>query len=259
MATRRKEGIAPPEAAPEDGAAPEGETTGNAGEGAAPSAPAGLAGRMDETPPPARGEAGEDIDEEQFDLLVEVITESIFGGDTPDGELSTPIRQLLLANAEAPHGAPEAVAETAAYVMNAAVGTADEQGIVLEPNVILFGTLVTLDKLVTVAEGEAGEPMPDDEVAQAFTAGMEKMYEVLGPQGIFSERDARAAIEDMKNHPEEVDANLREYASPEAVDAMLKAVGSAAQTAQPQAVAPPEPEAMPPGGGGVAPTGAPAP
>ena len=255
MAKKRK-GVAPeappPETAQEAPGAPEG------GQGVAPppedgtEAPGGLMARMGGMPQPEEGEAETEFDEQQFDALNEAVTEAICG-DTPDGELSSEVRELLLQNADAPHGAPEAIAETAAYIMNSAVGAADEQGMVLEPNVILYGTISTIDRLVIVAEGEAGEEMPPDEVGQAFMVGMEKLYDLLAPSGVFSERDARGVIEEIKREPDQFDRLAREVAGDESIDLILKAVGSAAQTASvapapPQGVAPP-PEPAPPGGG----------
>ena len=223
-----KEGAAPAADAPPQSAAPGG------------GAPMQRMGGMPE------GSTGPD--ERQLDALVEGVQELIFGGGTEDGEISAEMAQLLQANADAPHGAPEIAADTAGQIMNAAVRGAEAQGVLLEPDVVMYGTMVATDKTIEVMEGETGMALSDDEVVQAFMKAMEVTYSMLEDTGLFNQRDAESVLQEIAADPTRFDAAVRDLVGPETADAVAQAVGQGGMTAVPEQDLPPAPETAAPGG-----------
>ena len=192
----------------------------------------GLVGRMGGMP--AGEEGGEVLDERQLDALVEGIQELIFGGDTDDGDLSDAMQKLLVAQSSAPHGAPEIAANVAAQIMNVAVRGAEEQGVILDANVILFGAMVCVDKVVDVMEGETGKEVTPDEMVQALMKALELMYGLLEDLGVFSQREAQAVMEEIKRNPGMFDEEVADAVGDDgSIEAMMRAMGDAPVTAVP--------------------------
>ena len=184
-------------------------------------------------------EGSEGPDERQLDAMIEGVQELIFGGETEDGEISAEMAQLLQANADAPHGAPEIAADTAGQIMNAAVRGAEAQGVLLEPDVVMYGTMVAVDRTIEVMEGETGMSLSDDEVVQAFMKAMEVTHDMLADTGMFSQRDAEAVLQEIAADPAQFDAAVRGLVGDGTADAVAQAVGQGGLTALPEQDTPP--------------------
>ena len=201
---------APPGAPPPDAsAAPPPQSAPGAGPpppGAGGPPPAG------EPPPPKfEGPAADEgtLDDEAVTEFVDKAFQIIYGGDTADGELSSPVAGMLRAQANDPE---EALAQTAAEIAGRVATSAAESNVSLDPAAVLAGTMELVGELASVASAEGISDFSQDEVNGAASKAMEKLYALTKGTGLFPQEQAVAEATDIvrASKTPEMDQSIRE-------------------------------------------------
>ena len=186
----------------------------------------------------AGGTEGDVLDEAQLDRWTENVQMGIYGGDTPDGQLSSYVESLLSASGEP----AQVVGNAAADVANMTLRNAQQQQVELQPSTVVLGTVVVVDELAQVLEAR-GQDLPTDVLTSAAMIAVERLADLTGDSGLFDPQGALQFMEGIASDPGEFDKAIRE-GDPEGAQ-MMEAAG-------------PEIEAMPmPPEQGGAPDGAP--
>ena len=222
MATLNEMRGAPQDAAPEQ----------------APPADGGADGRatLDKMMGSLRGDDELDFDEPLFERIVDRVREALFGGDTPDGALSSE----TLAQLEGGEGqaGPAGQAVNAAVEATVAVMRGAEESDVEVP--VAEGASAAMVAVFDVADAlEAmGRPLTPEQGIQALYATLDNVQRRAVEQGIWDPEEARQVMEQLAADPEEFDREMREM-DPEG-----------AQVLEQEAMADEAPAPAPPAGGG---------
>ena len=145
-----------------------------------------LGGSGAEGPPE---EQGGEVEESQVDEFVDKASELIYGGDTPEGEISTPILDMLkggLGNADQP---VDALANTGATISARVIAKAVEQGFNLDPAAAFQGMLEVLGDLATIAGEEEVYDYSQKEVDAAGIKAGEFLYQQTEELGFFDQQE----------------------------------------------------------------------
>lgn len=219
MATRRKP---PPQAMPEENMPPAGaepEMAQGTPANGAPAESAPMQGNGQAMPagkPPEQGKkdasmpgdmdmSGEQM--AQFERFHDAIMRGIWGGDTPDGQVSSPVMQLL--TQEHPDGPPGLLANAAADITASALRGNLERGVSLDPPVVVLGAAAVLEELAEIME-RMDSPMSDDEVAQASVAMMEMLFEKTKDLQFWDGEEMLGELEELAQNPGQFERDARD-------------------------------------------------
>ena len=204
MATRRKEPATPGPTTqeppmpvgggtPSQGAEPRGLIPSGAGPGTGASAP-------------SKDDLSDD-EMAQLERFHDNIMQGIGGGDTPEGQLSNYTKGLLEQPSET--GPAGQVAAAAAEITARALQGNIQKGVELSQEVVLVGAALVVDELAQIKES-MGDPLSDDEAAQALMGMWPMLFEQTASLGFWSEEDMAKTLEDVSKDPAQFDRDLRD-------------------------------------------------
>ena len=126
----------------------------------------------------------------------------IYGGSSPDGQISPEVAESLRAGQSADpeagaSGAIEALAGTAATIGARVAASAMEAGQQLDgPGVVLPGTFSLVEDLADVAVKEGIYDYAEEELASAVTLSGERLFEKTQELGLWNEQEFDAAVQE---------------------------------------------------------------
>ena len=161
--------------------------------------PTGMDGAASAAPPPAEqppvapprhpSTAEGSLDDAQVDDFVHKGMELIYGGKSPDGQLSDPIAGMLRRQANDP---TQALAETAAKVASTVISSAMDADVSLDPAAAFAGTMELVGELGSVAATEGIYDYDQDEINTAAVRAGEVLHGLTKDIGFFSQEEAMA-------------------------------------------------------------------
>ena len=143
---------------------------------------AARAGAGQQMPPRSHSNEGEMSAEAVADFVQRGYT-IIYGGDSPEGQLATPIANMLRRNASDP---VHALADTAAQVSARVASAAVQHNMSLDPAAVLAGTFQLVEELASVASAEGIYDYDQNEMNAAATQAAQGLAEQTKDLGIFS-------------------------------------------------------------------------
>ena len=139
-------------------------------------------------PPPRRPATSEgDVDQAQVEQFTEKGFEVIYGGDTDDGELSSPIAGMLRRKVDDP---AQSLADTAAQVAAKVITSAMDNNVSLDPAAAFAGLMELVGELASVATKEGIYDYSQQETDAAAVRAGEVLYGLTQELGFFSQEEA---------------------------------------------------------------------
>lgn len=161
-------------------------------------------------PPPdkaAGGMPGEESlsDDEmaQLERFHDNIMRGIAGGE---GEISKYTQGLLNQTA---NSAPEQIATAAAEITGSALRGNLHKNVEISPSVVIVGAALVVDELAEV-KAEMGDPLSDDQTAQALMAMWPMLLENTKDLGFWSEEEMNAMMQEVSQDPDQLNKDLHD-------------------------------------------------
>ena len=152
----------------------------------------------------------------QLERFHDNIMQGIGGGDTPEGQLSNYTKGLLEQPSET--GPAGQIAAAAAEIVARALQGNLKKGVELSQEVVLVGAALVVDELAQIKEA-MGDPLSDEEAAQALMAMWPMLFEQTASLGFWSEEDMAKTLEEVSKDPAQFDRDLKDV-DPTGAEAM---------------------------------------
>ena len=163
--------------------------------------------------PPAGGPAGAappmadqqaEVDPQQVDQFLDKCWQIIYGGDSPEGELSSPVMQMLRGGPEGgqAHDPVQSLADTAATIAARVVSSATEQKFQLDGAAVFIAMLELIGELATDAGTEGIYDYSQEEIDGAATRAGETLYAQTQESGLWPQEEMYADLEGMMQDSE---------------------------------------------------------
>lgn len=150
---------------------------------------------------------GASFDEGLFERLVDRQREHLFGGETPEGELSQRT-QAALADTSGQAGPPGRAVETAVEACVAVMQEAERGGVEIPPIEGIAASIVAVND-VAEAMKSLGEPLSPEQGVQAMYATVENVA-LRGQQaGVWTEEEATEITDSILEDPERLQEQIR--------------------------------------------------
>ena len=158
--------------------------------------------------PPAGGPAGAappmaeqqgDVDPKQVDQFLEKCWQVIYGGDTPEGQMSSPVLGMLRGGPEGGQASDpvQALADTAATIAARVVSSAVEQQHQLDGAAVFVSMLELIGELATDAGTEGIYDYSQEEIDGAAARAGETLYAQTQESGLWPQEEMSADMEGM--------------------------------------------------------------
>ena len=160
-------------------------------------APPSAEGPAGAAPPMAEQQA--EVDPKQVDQFLEKCWQVIYGGDTPEGQLSSPVMQMLRGGPEGgqANDPVQALADTAATIAARVVATAVEQKFQLDGAAVFTAMLELIGELATDAGTEGIYDYAQEEIDGAAARAGETLFAQTQESGLWPQEEMYADVEGM--------------------------------------------------------------
>ena len=185
--------LGPPQGPPGQPQGPPGPPQGSLGQ------PPGPPGPPAPYPPPGQGN---EVDDAQVEQFLSKCWEIIYGGKTPDGELSNAVLTMLRNGAggdaaEAAADPVKALAETSANVAGMVVSAASDQKFQLDPAAAFAGTMEVVGELASDAAEEGIYDYSQQEIDNAAVQAGESLYKNTKDTGLWDQQQMNEEVDQM--------------------------------------------------------------
>jgi len=154
---------------------------------------------------------GEDMNQDQLDVFMDVVYQIMYIGDTPDGELSSAVLGMLRQGTSSEIADPvSALADTTVSVSSTATRKLSETGSRLDGSVAYAGMVQTLEELADDAIKENLYDYSQEELAAALMKAQQGFYTQVESLGIYPQQEMQQDLSVMQEADAsgELDADL---------------------------------------------------
>ena len=137
---------------------------------------------------------GGEVDPQQVDQFLEKAFQTIYGGDTEDGQLSGPVAGMLRKSANDP---TQALATTAAQIAAKVVTSAMDANVSLDPAAAMLGMFEIVGELASVASAEGIYDYGQDELSAAAVRSGEILHGLFQDTGFVSQGEAMTDVSEL--------------------------------------------------------------
>ena len=142
-------------------------------------------------PPMPSGPPGDEgeVSPEQIELILDKSYQIVYGGDTKEGDLSSPILDLLRGSGGNANDPIQSLADAAAHVVSKVITSAQANQISLDPAAAFAVMMELVGELADVATKESLYDYGQDEVNAAAVRSGETLYALTKDSGFFKQEE----------------------------------------------------------------------
>ncbi len=170
--------------------------------------------------PPATPMGDEAPDEAQVEQFLDKSYELIYGGDTAEGEMSSPVSAMLRGGPDGEKASDPvgALADTAATVSSRVIGAALEAQFPLDPAAAFMGMQILVGELADNAGKEGLYDYSQEEVNAAGVRAGESLYQQTEGMGFFNQEEMEGDMNQLQSDSQsgQLDRDVQEIEGLEA-------------------------------------------
>ena len=130
------------------------------------------------------------VDEEQVSTLVDAADQVIYGGDTPEGELSSPVAGMLRGSGGNASDPVQSLADTSAHIMSKVIAVMGSKNQSLDQAAVWGAMKQVVEELGNAAEHVGLYDYGPEEMNAAMTRSGETLYSLTKDTGMWPQEEA---------------------------------------------------------------------